>query len=78
MALVFDLAGVQMHLGVVSCNKVVQVLVVVDGRHGLSKAALLRWALSLTPDRADDQAIAQEELLVERGYDGQQSPSTCR
>lgn len=59
IALVFDLAGVWLHLGVISCYKLIQVLVDADGCNGISHASGLVGADgSRVPEGTDDKTIA--------------------
>jgi hypothetical protein len=68
IALVLDLAGAGGDPAVVTGHKVIQILVVVDGHDGMPqtprRALLPVWPL----DRTNAQAVAQEQLLIERGY----------
>jgi hypothetical protein len=61
IALVFDLAGIWLNLGVESGHELVQVLVDVDGRDGESHASgLVRANGSAVSKRTDNEAIAEQ------------------
>lgn len=61
IALVFDLAGIWLNLGVESGHELIQVLVDVDGRDGESHASGLVGANgSAISKRTDDETIAKQ------------------
>lgn len=61
IALVFDLAGIWLNLGVESGHEVIQVLVDVDGCDGESHASGLVGANgSAVSERTNDEAIAKQ------------------
>lgn len=69
IALVFDLAGIWLNLGVESGHEVIQVLVDVDGRNGESHASGLIGADgSAVSEWTNDETIAKQEILVTQSY----------
>lgn len=68
IALVFDFS-VREHLGMLSRHEVIEILDVVNGTDGVAQASRLARVLrGRGLEGADNQPIAQEQLLVESSY----------
>jgi hypothetical protein len=61
--LILGLAALGRHAGIIVADVVLQVSVVVDSQDGLPQAPRFGRVL----ERADAEAVAEQELLVERG-----------
>jgi hypothetical protein len=66
IALIFDLAVVWRHFGVMRDEIVVQILLVINGRDSLSKAPRSLRCIAVALKWADADAVAEQKLLVER------------